>query len=434
MPLFRRSTDKTTAPRSIKAVVDSFSSAYAHAKNVEKDGKKEEAVTLYKKALDSLANLNADQVPETERKNISDILYSISNTLVMLENIELSRSSFELALKFDPSNSKGIYSYAKLFLERGEDTLSLEKLLKEAIEGNPGSDELQVALGEVYERNGKREDAINAYNKALELNPNNAEIAERLMNFYEGDEISQKKYLELLRKTGDRERILEAYIHMINEGRLEMLEEAKNVLPNEPRLYSIEAKMLIDDGKIDLAKAKIKEILSMDPDSVEGNMLEEYIEVLDSISPEEQPIELRISKMISKGNIGDAIEIARKAGLSNEDIFFIALNGGDYDYSLKLASSFHNPTAHRCLVLAETDVDEAEREMNAYVANNQKDPFAWVVKSIIADYKGNELGTRNFLNMALRLEPKILKENYIGRFKNFKDEDWFNQLKKQILP
>jgi predicted TPR repeat methyltransferase len=48
------------------------------------------------------------------------------------------------------------------------------------IELHPDSSHIHVSLGEAYEKSGQKDLAISNYKKALEINPDNKDAAERL--------------------------------------------------------------------------------------------------------------------------------------------------------------------------------------------------------------------------------------------------------------
>lgn len=419
MPLFRGNQGGSPTLRNIRSVVD-------EAKNLEMQGEREKARLLYRRVL---RYATEEFIPEKEKKAVAEILIDIGNSLAILEDYDKAIDSFEMAKREDPINPKSWLAIGRLLLSRNLQISYAESNLEEAKKIDPNNPDVWKILGEIYEQEGKIEEAKKAYMNALNLNPDDPEVNER---FYalSSDKESLLKYLEFLKRKNDKEKLLEVYLKLISMGETTFLGEAKVAFPDNPRIATIEAKIMIDNNNFQEAEEILNGILKNNPENVEANTLLDYIKIFAQRPIEELPPEMRIPQLVRNGRVTEAIELAKNSGLTNEDIFFIALSGKDYDDALKIVSDFPNFKVYEAIVNLERNPEEAERELNKYVSSNQKDALAWIVKSIMADWKNNEMGAKNFLNMALRINPNVARIELINKYKNFKDRDWLKELKK----
>lgn len=85
------------------------------------------------------------------------------DTAAAYETLKEGRKKF-------PKNQHLMTEELNYHLQKGNNT-EAERLLKEAIAGDPTNHILYLAAGSTYENLGKRKEAIEAYEKAIELNP-----------------------------------------------------------------------------------------------------------------------------------------------------------------------------------------------------------------------------------------------------------------------
>jgi tetratricopeptide (TPR) repeat protein len=86
------------------------------------------------------------------------------------------------AKKQDPDmnmDTDALDSWGYALMQQGHLPEAIE-IFKLNIELHPDSSHIHVSLGEAYEKSGQKDLAINNYKKALEINPDNKDAAERL--------------------------------------------------------------------------------------------------------------------------------------------------------------------------------------------------------------------------------------------------------------
>lgn len=417
--MFRGGQGISPTLRNIRSVV-------YEAKTQEGLGEKEKARLLYRRVL---RYATEEFIPEKEKKTVAEILIDVGNSLANLEDYDKAIDSFEMSKREDPTNARSWLSLGRLLLSRNLQISYAQSNLEEARKIDPNNPEVLKVLGEIYHMEGKIEDAKNAYLSAFNLNPDDPEINERLYEL-SSDKESLIKYLGFLKKSGDNEKLLDVYLKLISLGENSFLNDAKTAFPDNPRISTIEAKMLIDNDKLQEATELLKKVLEKDPENVEANTLLDYINIYKQRPLDELPPEMRIPQLLKNGRAKEAIELAKNSGFTREDIFFIALSGKEYMEALDAVKEFPNYKVYKAIVDMDGNIDQAEKDLNAYVSTNQKDALAWVAKSIIADWKNNEMGARNFLNMALKLNPSVAREELLNRYRNFKDKEWLRTLHK----
>lgn len=417
--MFRGGQGISPTLRNIRSVV-------YEAKTQEGLGEKEKARLLYRRVL---RYATEEFIPEKEKKTVAEILIDVGNSLANLEDYDKAIDSFEMSKREDPTNARSWLSLGRLLLSRNLQISYAQSNLEEARKIDPNNPEVLKVLGEIYHMEGKIEDAKNAYLTAFNLNPDDPEINERLYEL-SSDKESLIKYLGFLKKSGDNEKLLDVYLKLISLGENSFLNDAKTAFPDNPRISTIEAKMLIDNDKLQEATELLKKVLEKDPENVEANTLLDYINIYKQRPLDELPPEMRIPQLLKNGRAKEAIELAKNSGFTREDIFFIALSGKEYMEALDAVKEFPNYKVYKAIVDMDGNIDQAEKDLNAYVSTNQKDALAWVAKSIIADWKNNEMGARNFLNMALKLNPSVAREELLNRYRNFKDKEWLRTLHK----
>ncbi len=419
MPLFRGNQGVSPIIRNILSLVE-------EAKTSEKRGEKEKARLLYRRVL---RYATEEFIPEKDKRTVAQILIEVGDSLANFEDYDKAIDSYELAKREDPTNSRAWISIGKLLLSRNLHISYAEANLDEAKKIDPNNPDVWKVLGEIYQQEGKINEARDAYVEALNLRPDDAELNQK---YYEmsSDKESLIKYLKFVKEKGDKEKLLEVYLKLISMGEISFLDEAKSTFPENVRLSTLEAKILIDNNNFQEAKKILEKVLEKEPDNPEAVTLMDYINIYEQKPIEELPVEMRIPEMLKSGDVKAAIELAKNSGFTMEDIFYIALKGKDKEEALKMVSNFPNFRVYESLVKMDEDPEGAERELNAYVVSNQKDPLAWMLKSILADWKNNEMGAKNFLNVALKLNPNVARSELLDKYKNFKDKEWLRSLKK----
>lgn len=137
-----------------------------------------EAATLLK-GLEKAKDLKATEKAFEIFRSISDILPWMDENAAATQQNNFAEFRNILS-KYEYFFAKYPF-YTEIWLDMGRKLYMLFKLEAEAticfesiVEHNPNCDEAQYALGRIAERKGKTEMALDYYEKAIELNPNNA--------------------------------------------------------------------------------------------------------------------------------------------------------------------------------------------------------------------------------------------------------------------
>ena len=95
----------------------------------------------------------------------------IGNEYLNLDEIRSALEAFKRALKFNPENDYSFYSIIQCY-EDIHDDIDCIKFLKDYIEDNPYSEVSWLQLGLLYLHQKKYDDAINAFEYVIAINPN----------------------------------------------------------------------------------------------------------------------------------------------------------------------------------------------------------------------------------------------------------------------
>jgi type IV pilus biogenesis/stability protein PilW len=155
--------------------------------------------------------------------NYSEAMNNLGVTYLELENWDEAARYFRMALK-NPLYSTPEKAYAGLgyaLYKKGE-YLEAEKILKEALTRDPESPQTIFALGLVYTGLGKIEDAIEMFNKTLDIQPNYIDVHWELANAYLrlGDQKKALEHFQMVAKNSKDEKKREkalAYIELLRE-------------------------------------------------------------------------------------------------------------------------------------------------------------------------------------------------------------------------
>lgn len=186
--------------------------------------------------------------------------------------LEQAVEQLQQALKFSPYNLKAHGHLKRVFLERG--------LIQEAIQES-------LSLAKIYEERGLGAQAVYELQKALDLDPENEEVRNRLKEFMEASPVLEEASLVHLEETIEPQEAMEeaafAGVGLIQEEELpaeleEVLEfpeeESLKVIPGIPELYPAltedlaEAEFYLQQGMHEEARSVLERVLSLDPDNV----------------------------------------------------------------------------------------------------------------------------------------------------------------------
>lgn len=126
----------------------------------------------------------------------SDLLVRMGECYEKLGDVKIAKAMYQKSLGLDPYNADAYFRFgACLAIEK--DYSKAEKLLREAIRNEDRREEFHVALAEVYNCLGKHTAALNHYNKAVELAPDEGQYWAQLARFLMASGAAEKA-LEVL--------------------------------------------------------------------------------------------------------------------------------------------------------------------------------------------------------------------------------------------
>lgn len=135
------------------------------------------AETAYRAAV----NKNPDMVPA--HLNLGVVYYQ-------MEQLNKAEEEFSTALRLAPNDAQALYLLAAVRIQ-GRQYVEAEKLLNQAKLAQPDLAEVYYGLGAVYKRQGKKAEAIAAFEKFLSLgtaqDPNAEDVARAELESLKGD-------------------------------------------------------------------------------------------------------------------------------------------------------------------------------------------------------------------------------------------------------
>jgi parvulin-like peptidyl-prolyl isomerase len=108
---------------------------------------------------------------------------AVENYLEALEEVDADKDFLERILSLDPDNVETIYAYGRLLAEQG-DTFGADMRFQQAIEKDPEYVLAYIASGDMAVENQLYQQAIDRYNEALGLWPNDVNLRLKLAEVY----------------------------------------------------------------------------------------------------------------------------------------------------------------------------------------------------------------------------------------------------------
>jgi len=147
--------------------------------------------------------LNGFEVNDNDPKPFRAQLRALQGSAhLQLGEVEKARSDFDLALESDPSSSAAFLGKAMLaFLEKDYDKVT--EYANKSIENDETNVGALLVLGEMHRTNGQHQDALNAFSKAIDLQPNNpkARVGRALLTIANKNYDSAQKDLDHVANT-----------------------------------------------------------------------------------------------------------------------------------------------------------------------------------------------------------------------------------------
>lgn len=463
MPLFGRRRDDST----IKTYERILEDAKAAMRNREED----KAQILLRRILRWITE-DMDKVSKMsdEYKNrVSELLTEAGENMLILKDYDYAIKMLEKAKTLNYKNVKAWLDIGRNLLQRNTQIPYGISCLQEAVKIDPNNVEAHILLGDGYRLQGQIEKALEEYKRALELEESNEMALEKFLKI-EPDNIEVlKKYAEVLEKKGDRENLLVVYNKLASltndEG---YIEKGLQLDPDNKDLLITKAYTLKQQNKYSEALEVAKNLMEKYPDDPAVQLL--YGEIVETGEEEFKPIE--VEELFGDLGIEGIEEVEVEEKPSHEDFLNYYENGQiekalktfeklDKEEREKLIKSYGNLQLAETLfdhgkiryaekiveILLEKErtqdalylkarilieggqLEEGEKYLNEILKRNIRHASALFQKARITCLKGNEMGTRNFLTMAIKLSPEIkemVKKDSI--LQKYAEKEWFKKL------
>lgn len=148
----------------------------------------------YERSVKNL--LLAEEYGYYQDGDLYNVLYNSYRSLCGEDKTKLAEAKEFLmrGLKLFPGNSNVITCLTDLYLALGENPDAIVPLVQEAIAKEPNNAMLWYGLGAVYKELKKYDEAMDAFNKVIEFNPENALAYYYIGNLYvlKGDELNEQ--------------------------------------------------------------------------------------------------------------------------------------------------------------------------------------------------------------------------------------------------
>ena len=463
MPLFGRRRDDST----IKTYERILEDAKAAMRNREED----KAQILLRRILRWITE-DMDKVSKMsdEYKNrVSELLTEAGENMLILKDYDYAIKMLEKAKTLNYKNVKAWLDIGRNLLQRNTQIPYGISCLQEAVKIDPNNVEAHILLGDGYRLQGQIEKALKEYKRVLELEESNEMALEKFLKIEPNNIEVLKKYAEVLEKKGDRENLLVVYNKLASltndEG---YIEKGLQLDPDNKDLLITKAYTLKQQNKYSEALEVAKNLMEKYPDDPAVQLL--YGEIVETGEEEFKPIE--VEELFGDLGIEGIEEVEVEEKPSHEDFLNYYENGQiekalktfeklDKEEREKLIKSYGNLQLAETLfdhgkiryaekiveILLEKErtqdalylkarilieggqLEEGEKYLNEILKRNIRHASALFQKARITCLKGNEMGTRNFLTMAIKLSPEIkemVKKDSI--LQKYAEKEWFKKL------
>ncbi|MFN3451388.1 MAG: tetratricopeptide repeat protein [Sphingorhabdus sp.] len=145
---------------------------------LQQDARLPEAIAQYRSAMD------LEDFKRQAPKGRASFHVVLASALDENGNWDEAQKELQNAIKLDPSNASALNYLGYSMLERGDDVVQAESLVRRAYEAEPGSSAYADSLGWALFKNGKFDDAVAMLEKAATAAKGDATIFEHLGDAY----------------------------------------------------------------------------------------------------------------------------------------------------------------------------------------------------------------------------------------------------------
>ncbi|ADD08040.1 lipopolysaccharide assembly protein LapB [Candidatus Aciduliprofundum boonei] len=402
-----------------------------------------------------------------EKKTLSRILTEAGEKMLVLKDYEYAIKTLEKAKSLDRNNVRAWLDIGRNLLERNVQIPYAVASLKEAVKLAPNNVEANILLGDALRMEGELKSALEAYFRALEVDPENEDVINKILKIEPDNVEVLKKYAELLKKKGNYNELLKVYNRLYSLTKDEKyLEEGLDIDPGNKDLLITKVRFLMDNNELVEANRIIEQLKEDYPDDPTVQML--YEEISGGEKEEVKPIAVdelfgdlgideAIGDMSTEGNEAEEVkEETKEEEINKVDAFLEAFKDGNLDKAKEILKGL-NPNEFMDLanreisfelakfmvdnleiekgniileeMLSHQAYDYAEKILNEILKRNFKDAKALFYKGKLMAAKGNDMGARNFLMMSVKFDSEIKK--YIRGdkiLKKYENEEWFKKL------
>lgn len=264
----------------------------------------------------------------------------MAHHLILQRKFGEAKSTALSALQAMPGNMRAgiILGRAMLYLNETDGAI---KLFENMADREPENVELLFNQAEAYIAGGRIEDALTALKKALSINPDFAPAMAAISELQIKQGNIEKAIADIrhqLRQSPDNPHYMIMLAGLINnhassaDEALALLAKARETAPDIPRIYSMTASILIQQGKIEEAIENYQAMIRQNPETIEGRMalgtlmeqsgnkteaMKAYSRVLE-IRPGFAPAANNLAWLIAKSEQPDLGEAMRLALMAKE--------------------------------------------------------------------------------------------------------------------
>lgn len=243
----------------------------------------ESAIIYYRRLLREVFEEEGNLTPEI-RPEVSKILTTAGKELYKIGQMEIAMEFFEKAKEIDSRNPDAWLYIGKDLISKGVQLPYAIICLKEAAKLLPNNAEVWLLIGDGYKLQGKSDLAIEAYRKALSINPHSNEAYERIIEVDPNNvEILHNLYKTLRENPRKNEDLYVKILLRLSEleNNISYIDEGLSNLPNNLQLITKKAYILKNIGKYEDAYKLVMKGLRINPDNEDLNVLkldlEEYV-------------------------------------------------------------------------------------------------------------------------------------------------------------
>ncbi|MCD6370079.1 MAG: tetratricopeptide repeat protein [Thermoplasmata archaeon] len=403
------------------------------------------------------------------KKRVSELLTEAGENMLILKDYNYAIKMLEKAKTLNYKNVKAWLDIGRNLLQRNTQIPYGISCLQEAVKIDPNNVEAHILLGDGYRLQGQIEKALKEYKRVLELEESNEMALEKFLKIEPNNIEVLKKYAEVLEKKGDRENLLVVYNKLASLTNDESyIDKGLQLDPDNKDLLITKAYTLKQQNKYSEALEVAKNLMEKYPDDPAVQLL--YGEIVETEEEEFKPIE--VEELFGDLGIEGIEEVEVEEKPSHEDFLNYYENGQiekalktfeklDKEEREKLIKSYGNLQLAETLfdhgkiryaekiveILLEKErtqdalylkarilieggqLEEGEKYLNEILKRNIRHASALFQKARITCVKGNEMGTRNFLTMAIKLSPEIkemVKKDSI--LQKYAEKEWFKKL------